>query len=83
MTIDTTLAVGHYSIQCVVGREEPVREILAFRKHAMDFVVFGIQGFKGIAALQFEAGARRRPSKGPGPEGDGSASPGRGTARQM
>ena len=64
MTIDTMLAVGHYSVQCVVGREEPVREILGFRKHAIDFVVFGIQGFNGIAALEFEAGARRRPLRG-------------------
>ncbi len=91
MTIDTALSVGHYAIQCVVGLEEPVREILAYRKHAVDFVVFGIQDFSGIAALEFEAEARRQPvnapgsqpSMGSGPAGDGSASPGRGTARRV
>ena len=91
MTIDTTLAVGRYEVQCVVGLEEPAREILAYRKHAVDFVVFGLQSFDGIAALEFEAAARRQPvtargappSEGSGPEGDGSASPERGTARQL
>ena len=61
MTIDTTLAVGRYEVQCVVGLEEPAREILAYRKHAVDFVVFGPQSFNGIAALEFEAAARRQP----------------------
>ena len=91
MTIDTTLAVGRYEVQCVVGLEEPVREILAYRKHAVDFVVFGLQGFSGVAALEFDAAARRepvtapasRPSRESGPGGDGFASPGRGTARQL
>ncbi len=54
MTIDTTLAVGRYEVQCVVGLEEPAREILAYRKHAVDFVVFGLQ------ELQWHRGARVR-----------------------
>lgn len=53
------LASGHYYIDCALGRMAPQLELIAFRKHATDFVVYGVNPFGGLVRLDYEASARR------------------------
>ncbi len=59
--IANPLASGHYYIHLAVGRLAPQSEMIAFRKHAADFVVFGARPFGGLVTLEHEATVRREP----------------------
>jgi ABC-type polysaccharide/polyol phosphate transport system ATPase subunit len=61
--IANPLAAGHYFVHCAVGRGRDDPEVVAFRKNAADFVVYGTQGFAGIVALDCEARAFRDPGE--------------------
>ena len=66
--VDNRLAPGHYYVHTVMGdmREE---RMVAFRKHALDFVVFGTRPVVGLVDLDIESSFRRGD-----PESDGRAS---------
>lgn len=53
------LASGHYSVNVGVGRLVPALQMIAFRKHAADFVVYGSQPFGGIVSIDHEVDAER------------------------
>ncbi len=61
--IANPLASGHYYVHLAVGRLAPKAEMIAFRKHAADFVVFGAPPFGGLVSLEHEMHARREPSE--------------------
>ncbi|MGH2953974.1 MAG: ABC transporter ATP-binding protein [Solirubrobacterales bacterium] len=63
--IANPLAPGHYFVHCAVGRGRDDPEVVAFRKNAADFVVYGTEGFAGMVGLECEARAYRES------EGDG------------
>lgn len=50
------LASGHYYVNCAVGRLAAQMEMMAFRKHAADFVVYGVKPFGGLVRLDYETG---------------------------
>jgi len=52
------LASGHYYLNCAVGRLAGQMEMMAFRKHAADFVVYGVKPFGGLVRLDYETGVR-------------------------
>ena len=60
--IANPLASGHYFIHLAVGRRAPEPEMIAFRKHAADFVVFGARPFGGLVALDHTMHARMEES---------------------
>jgi ABC-2 type transport system ATP-binding protein len=53
------LASSHYYIDCALGRMAPQLELIAFRKHAADFVVYGVKPFGGLIRLDYEASVER------------------------
>jgi ABC-type polysaccharide/polyol phosphate transport system ATPase subunit len=57
-TIANPLAAGHYYVHLGVGRLRPRLEMIAFRKQAADFVVFGAQRFGGLVGIEHELKAR-------------------------
>ena len=62
--IANPLAAGHYYVHCAVGRLAPKAELIAFRKNAADFVVFGAPPFGGLVEPRARAAtARREPSE--------------------
>ncbi|MGH2951194.1 MAG: ABC transporter ATP-binding protein [Solirubrobacterales bacterium] len=62
--IENPLAAGHYFVHCAVGRGRAEPEVVAFRKNAADFVVYGTEGFRGMVGLDYEARAYREPEEG-------------------
>ena len=62
--IANPLAAGHYFVHCAVGRGKADQEVVAFRKNAADFVVYGTEGFAGMVGLDYEARAYREPGGG-------------------
>ena len=48
------LASGHYYVNCALGRLAGQMEMMAFRKHAADFVVYGVKPFGGLVRLDYE-----------------------------
>lgn len=54
VSIDNPLAAGHYYVHVVCGRVAPKLEAIAFRKNAVDFVVFGGRSFGGVVSLEHE-----------------------------
>jgi len=66
-TIGNTLASGHYYVNAGValGTHHP-RPVVAFRKNAADFVVFGTGLFGGVVSLDYEADATVTPNGGGG-----------------
>ena len=61
--IANPLAAGHYFVHCAVGRGHADPEVVAFRKNAADFVVYGTEGFAGMVGLDCEARAYREPGE--------------------
>ncbi len=57
------LASGHYYLNCAVGRLAPQMEMMAFRKHAADFVVYGLKPFGGLVQLDCEASVEHEGGK--------------------
>jgi ABC-2 type transport system ATP-binding protein len=66
--IDNRLAPGHYYVHTLMGHMREER-MVAFRKHALDFVVFGTRPVVGLVDLDTESSYRRDP-----PASDGGAS---------
>ena len=62
--IDSRLAPGHYFVHLGVGREERELEVIAFRKNAADFVVYGAEDFTGVVSLDYDATATLAPGGG-------------------
>ena len=56
--IDNRLAPGHYFVHTLVGAIGEQR-MVAFRKHALDFVVFGTKVVVGMVELDTESSYRR------------------------
>jgi ABC-type polysaccharide/polyol phosphate transport system ATPase subunit len=56
--IDNRLAPGHYFVHTLVGAMEEHR-MVAFRKHALDFVVFGTKVVVGMVELDIESSYER------------------------
>jgi ABC-2 type transport system ATP-binding protein len=56
--IDNRLAPGHYIVHTLMGTMSEER-MVAFRKHALDFVVFGTRTVVGLVDLAFESSYRR------------------------
>ncbi len=48
------LASGHYYLNCALGRLSAQMEMMAFRKHAADFVVYGVKPFGGLVRLDYQ-----------------------------
>jgi ABC-type polysaccharide/polyol phosphate transport system ATPase subunit len=48
------LASGHYYVNCALGRLATEMEMMAFRKHAADFIVYGVKPFGGLVRLDYE-----------------------------
>jgi ABC-type polysaccharide/polyol phosphate transport system ATPase subunit len=48
------LASGHYYVNCAIGRLVAQMEMMAFRKHAADFVVYGVKPFGGLVRLDYK-----------------------------
>jgi len=57
-TIANPLASGHYYVHVGVGRLAPRMEMIAFRKQAADFVVFGEQRFGGLVEIEHSVQTR-------------------------
>ena len=55
--VDNKLAPGHYFVHLGIGREGRELEVIAFRKNATDFVIYGAEDFIGFVALDYEAKA--------------------------
>ena len=55
---ENPLASGHYYVHLALGRLAPGAEMVAFRKHAADFVVFGAAPFGGLVTLEHTQSAR-------------------------
>jgi ABC-2 type transport system ATP-binding protein len=63
--IDNRLAPGHYFVHTVVGAIGEQR-MVAFRKHALDFVVFGTRVVVGMVELDTESSYQRGGSESDG-----------------
>jgi len=57
-TVANPLASGHYYVHIGVGRLLPRLEMIAFRKQAADFVIFGEQSFGGLVGIDHEVSTR-------------------------
>ena len=62
--IANPLAEGHYYVHCLLGRGADGRDPVAFRKNAIDFVVYGTRSFGGVVALDCEAETTVEPGDG-------------------
>jgi ABC-type polysaccharide/polyol phosphate transport system ATPase subunit len=56
--VDNRLAPGHYFVHCIVGSSEE-GVVVAFRKQALDFVVFGTKPVVGLVDLENESTVTR------------------------
>ena len=75
------LASGHYYVNCALGRLAGQMEMMAFRKHAADFVVYGAKPFGGLVAARL-----RDLDRGRGPAmstADGARRPGTAELREI
>jgi ABC-type polysaccharide/polyol phosphate transport system ATPase subunit len=63
--IDNRLAPGHYFVHTLIGAMDEHR-MVAFRKHALDFVVFGTKVIVGLVDFDVESSYRR---SAPGSDG--------------
>jgi ABC-type polysaccharide/polyol phosphate transport system ATPase subunit len=64
--IDNPLAPGHYFVHTLVGAMSEHR-MVAFRKHALDFVVFGTRVIVGMVELDVESSFQRGAPGSDGP----------------
>ncbi len=61
--IANPLADGHYYLHLAVGRLAPELEMIAFRKHAADVVIFGGKPFGGLVTLDHRTTAHKEPRR--------------------